>query len=94
MVQGKGNKQVGHTDQMKLKIRFVILPRVPRRVIDITQVGPLVENKMEDKDKRDKRKYKNVEYDMEDAKDEESDTEDSYDLEVTPEQLKQVVPGG
>ena len=29
-----------------------------------------------------------------DKKDEESDTEDSCELEITPEQLSQVVPGG
>ena len=44
--------------------------------------------------KDDKRKFKSSKYDFEDKKDEESDTEDSCELEITPEQLSQVVPGG
>ena len=47
-----------------------------------------------DEGKDDKRKFKNSKYDFEDKKDEESDTEDSCELEITPEQLSQVVPGG
>ena len=41
----------------------------------------------------DKRKFRNSKYDFEDKKDEESDTEDSFELEITPKQLSQVVPG-
>ena len=44
--------------------------------------------------KEDKTKFKNSKYVFEDKKDEESDTEDSCELEITPEQLSQVVPGG
>ena len=47
-----------------------------------------------DKGRDDKRKFRNFKYDFEDKKDEESDTEDSCELEITPEQLSQVVPGG
>ena len=47
-----------------------------------------------DEGKDDKTKCKNSKYDFEDKKDEESDTEDSCELEITPEQLSQVVPGG
>ena len=47
-----------------------------------------------DEGKDDKRKFRNSKYDFEDKKDEESDTEDSCELEITPEQLSQVVPGG
>ena len=47
----------------------------------------------EDEGKDDKRKFKSSRYDFEDKKDEESDTEDSCELEITPEQLSQVVPG-
>ena len=47
-----------------------------------------------DKGRDDKRKFRNSKYDFEDKKDEESDTEDSCELEITPEQLNQVVPGG
>ena len=47
-----------------------------------------------DEGKDDKRKFKNSKYDFEDKKDGESDTEDSCELKITPEQLSQVVPGG
>ena len=47
-----------------------------------------------DEDRDDKRKFKNSKYEFEDEKDKESDTEDSSELEITPEQLNQVVPGG
>ena len=46
----------------------------------------------EDKGRDDKRKFRNSKYDFEDKKDEESDTEDSCELEITPKQLSQVVP--
>ena len=48
----------------------------------------------EDEGRDDKRKFKNSKYDFEDEKDEESDTEDSCELEITPKQLSQVVSGG
>ena len=48
----------------------------------------------EDEGKDDKRKFRNSKYDFENKKDEKSDTEDSCELEITPEQLSQVVPGG
>ena len=47
-----------------------------------------------DEGKNDKRKFRNSKYDFEDEKDEESDTEDSCELEINPKQLSQVVPGG
>ena len=47
-----------------------------------------------DEGKNDKRKFKSSRYDFEDKNDEESDTEDSCELEITPEQLSQVVPRG
>ena len=42
----------------------------------------------------DKKKFRNTKYDFEDKGEEESDTEDSYELEITPKQLCQVTPGG
>ena len=45
-----------------------------------------------DEGRDDKRKLRNSKYDFEDKKDEESDTEDSCELEITPKQLSQVVP--
>ena len=47
-----------------------------------------------DEGRDDKRIFRNSKYDFEDKKDEESDTEDSCELEITPKQLSQVVPGG
>ena len=47
-----------------------------------------------DEGRGDKRKSRNSKYDFENKKDEESDTEGSCELEITPEQLSQVVPGG
>ena len=47
-----------------------------------------------DEGRDDKRKMRNSKHDFENKKDEESDTEDSCELEITPKQLSQVVPGG
>ena len=46
-----------------------------------------------DEGRDDKRKFRNSKYDFENKKDEESDTEDSCELEITPKQLSQVVHG-
>ena len=37
---------------------------------------------------------RNTNYDLRDEDEEESDTEDSFELEITPQQLSQVTPGG
>ena len=42
----------------------------------------------------DRKKYRNTNYDLGDEDEEESDTEDSFELEITPQQLSQVTPGG
>ena len=47
-----------------------------------------------DEDKNDKKKYRNTGIGFENDSHEESDTEDSYELEITPQQLSQVTPGG
>ena len=47
-----------------------------------------------DKDRNDKKKYRDTGVSFENDSYEESDTEDSYELEVTPQQLCQVTPGG
>ena len=47
-----------------------------------------------DEDRNDKKKYKNVGVNQENDNHEESDTEDSYEFEITSEQLSQVTPGG
>ena len=45
-------------------------------------------------DKNDKKKYKDTRIDRESGSQEESDTEDSYEFEITYQQLSQVTPGG
>ena len=47
-----------------------------------------------DEDRNDKKKYRNTGIGFENDSHEESDTEDSYELEITPQQLSQVTPGG
>ena len=40
------------------------------------------------------KKYRDTKYDFEEENEEESDTEDSFEFEITPQQLSQVIPGG
>ena len=47
-----------------------------------------------DEDRNDRKKYRNTGVNFENDSHEESDTEDSYELEITPQQLSQVTPGG
>ena len=47
-----------------------------------------------DKGNGDKRKNKNTKNDFADVDEEERDTEDSFELEITPQQLSQVTLGG
>ena len=47
-----------------------------------------------DEDRNDKKKYRDTGIGLENDSHEESDTEDSYELEITPQQLSQVTPGG
>ena len=47
-----------------------------------------------DEDRNDKNKYRDTGIGFEKDSYEESDTEDSYELEITPQQLSQVTPGG
>ena len=46
-----------------------------------------------DKDRNDRKKYRDTGVNFENDSYEESDTEDSYELEITPQQLSQVTPG-
>ena len=46
-----------------------------------------------DEDRNDRKKYKETEASFENESHEDSDTEDSYELEITPQQLSQVTPG-
>ena len=47
-----------------------------------------------DEDRNDKKKYRDTRIGIENDSHEESDTEDSYEFEITPQQLSQVTPGG
>ena len=47
-----------------------------------------------DEGRDDRKRFRNAKYDLEHEREEESDTEDSYELEITPKQLSQVTPGG
>ena len=47
-----------------------------------------------DEDRNDKRKYRNTGISFENDSHEEGDTEDSYEFEITLQQLSQVTPGG
>ena len=47
-----------------------------------------------DEDKNDKKKYRNTRVDHKNDSHEDSDTEDSYEFEITSQQLSQVTPGG
>ena len=47
-----------------------------------------------DEDRNDKKKYRDTRIGFENDSHEESDTEDSYELEITLQQLSQVTPGG
>ena len=48
----------------------------------------------ENKDDKNRKRYKDTRYDFEEENEEESDTEDSFEFEITPQQLSQVTPGG
>ena len=48
----------------------------------------------EDKGDKNRKKYRDIKYDFEIKDEEESDTEDSFEFEITPQQLSQVTPGG
>ena len=47
-----------------------------------------------DEDRNDKKKYRDTKIGIENDSHEESDTEDSYEFEIAPQQLSQVTPGG
>ena len=47
-----------------------------------------------DEDRNDKKKYRDTGIGFENDSHEESDTEDSYEFEITPQQLSQMTPGG
>ena len=48
----------------------------------------------EDKDDQNRKRYRDTKYDFKEEDEEGSDTEDSFEFEITPQQLSQVTPGG
>ena len=48
----------------------------------------------EDKDDKNRKRYRDTKYDFEEKDEEGRDTEDSFEFEITPQQLSQVTPGG
>ena len=48
----------------------------------------------EDEDDKNRKEYRDTKYDFEEENEEECDTEDSFEFEITPQQLSQVTPGG
>ena len=97
MVPKKRKGQISPIDKMEPKVKLTIPPKNQQRVVNIFPMkgtGNRQDENGGDKDRDDKRKFRNSKYDFENKKDEESDTEDSCELEITPKQLSQVVPGG
>ena len=54
----------------------------------------VVISQLEGEDRNDKKKYRDTRVNRENDSHEESDTEDSYEFEMTSQQLSQVTPGG
>ena len=94
MVQKKRKGQVGPISKMRPRIKFTIPPRKNGHYLPMKGTGNGQDGDGGDEGKDDKRKFRSSIYDFGDKKDEESDTEDSCELEITPEQLSQIVPGG
>ena len=69
-------------------------PRRNDRYLPAKGPGNGQDGNREDEGRDDKKKFRNTKYDFEDKGEEESDTEDSYELEISPKQLNQVIPGG
>ena len=82
---------------IELELRVIILLMSHKDKAVISQLKALGMDKVEmggDEDRNDKKKYRDTGIGFENDSHEESDTEDSYELEITLEQLSQVTPGG
>ena len=87
---GKSYKPSGTQSQTCYTIQR---PQKNGKYLPMKSTGNGQDGNGRDEGRDDKRKFRNSKYDFEDKKDEESDTEDSCELEITPKQLSQVVPG-
>ena len=97
MVLQRRKKQVNPISQMGLSVKLIILPKNQEGMVSISQQKVLVMDKMGMGEMRVEMIKRNLEVlnnDFEDKGEEESDTEDSYELEIPPRQLNQVTPGG
>ena len=97
MVLEKKERWVSPTSQMELRVKLIILPKDQEgngKYLPAKGPGNGQDGNGGDEGRDDKMKFRNTKYDFEDTREEESDTEDSYELEITPRQLNQVTPGG
>ena len=96
MVPKKRKGQISHRPNRTQSQMYYTTqePRKNVKYLPMKGTGNGQDGKGEDKGRNDKRKFRNSKYDFEDKKDKESDTEYSCELEITPKQLSQVVPGG
>ena len=84
-------------EQIEPKHRAIILLMNHKDKAVISQLEVLGMSKVEmggGEDRNDKKKYRDAGVGHENNSHEESDTEDSYEFEITSQQLSQVTPGG
>ena len=79
---GKSYKPNGAQSQTYYTIQG---PRRNGRYLPVKGSGNGQDGNGGEKGKDDKKKFRNTKYDFEDKREEESDTEDSYELEITPQ---------
>ena len=96
MVQEVKEKVNRLIEPMELKPRVIILLMSQRQssYFPTKSIGNGQGGDWGDEDRNDKKKYRDTGIGFENDSHEESDTEDSYELEITPQQLSQVTPGG
>ena len=90
MVPEKRREQISPKGKMEPKVKLTIPPKNQRKngqYLPMKGTGKGQDGNGGDEGRDDKRKFRNSKYDFENKKDEESDTEDSCELEITPKQL-------
>ena len=93
--EGKSSNQTYKTDRTKTQGRNTAYESQRQNSYFPTKsTGNKQGGNGEDEDRNDKKKYRDTEIGIENGSHEESDTEDSYEFEITPQQLSQVTPGG
>ena len=89
--RGKSYKSNGTCSQIYYT---TLVPRRNGRYLPAKGPGNGQNGNGGDEGRDDKKKFRKTKYDVEDKGEEESDTEDSYELEITPKQLSEVTLGG